>query len=268
MHESVSFNYGLLQPPEPKLSALSAALLFGKGIFTTLAIYDGVPHLWQKHWRRLEESSLKLGIDVGEFTETKTRSALDELIDVNSVQQGRARITFFDESAGGLWPYESGLRTSLLIATGDSRPCPENYSLTVSPYLINSTSPLAAVKSSNYLEKILVLDEAKGRGFDEAIQLNERGEITSACMANVFWLKSGKLFTPSPGTGCLAGTTREFVLESVECEEVEAGIEELRSADEIFLTSAGVGVVQVAKFEERNKTGEPHPIVTLLPPLR
>ncbi len=263
MHESVSFNYGLLQPSEPKLSALSAASLYRKGIFTTLAIYDGVPHLWQKHWRRLVENSLRLGIDVSEFTETRTRSALAELIGVNSVQHGRARITFFDESAGGLWPYESGLRTSLLIATGDPRPCPENNSLTVSPYLINSTSPLVAVKSSNYLEKIFVLDEAKGRGFDEAIQLNERGETTSACMANVFWVNAGRLYTPSLSTGCLAGTTREFVLENVECEEVEAGIEALRSADEIFLTSAGIGVVQVKKFEDRNKTGEPHPIITL-----
>ncbi len=265
MHKSVFFNQGLLQPSEPTLSALSAASLFGRGIFTTLAIYDGEPFLWRKHWRRLEESSSRVGIDVSEFTETMTRRALAEVTAANSVVNGRARITFFDESACGLWPYDSGLRTSLLIATTDPRPRPENWSLTVSPYLINSMSPLTGVKSSNYLEKILVLDEAKGRGFDEAIQVNERGQVTSACMANAFWLKGGKLFTPSSDTGCLSGTTREFVLENVECEEVEVGIEELRSADEIFLTSAGVGVVQVAKFEDRNKSGEPHAITTVFP---
>ncbi|MEP7147590.1 MAG: aminotransferase class IV [Acidobacteriota bacterium] len=265
MHESVLFNYGLLQPSEPKLSALSDALLFGKGVFTTVAIYEGEPFLWPKHWRRLKESSSKIGIDVGEFTETKTLRALDELIAANSVRNGRARITFFDQSANGPWPYRSELRTSLLIMTADRRPRPENYTLTVSPCHINSTSPLTAVKSSNYLEKILVLDEVKGRGFDEAIQLNERDEITSACMANVFWMRAGRLHTPSLSTGCIAGTTREFVLERVECGEVGAGIEELRSAAEIFLTSAGLGIIQVSEFEGRKLKGESQLISELLP---
>jgi branched-subunit amino acid aminotransferase/4-amino-4-deoxychorismate lyase len=121
------------------------------------------------------------------------------------------------------------------------------------------------VKSCNYLEKILAKGEAKRRGFDEAIQLNERSEIVSACMANVIWQKHGRLFTPSLKTGCLGGTTREFVLENSDCDEVEVGLEELRSADEIFLTSAGIGIVQVAEFEGRKLLRDKHPISRLLP---
>ncbi|HUR99515.1 MAG TPA: aminotransferase class IV, partial [Pyrinomonadaceae bacterium] len=66
-------------------------------------------------------------------------------------------------------------------------------------------------------------------------------------------------------SGCLAGTTREFVLENFECREVEIGLEELRLADEIFLTSAGLGIIQVAEFERRRLKGEAHPIMSLLP---
>ena len=99
----------------------------------------------------------------------------------------------------------------------------------------------------------------------KAIQLNERDEIASACMANVFWLSNGKLFTPSLETGCLPGTMREFMLENLECDEVEAGIEQIRSADEIFLTSAGIGVTQVAEFDGRRLAGEPHAITGLIP---
>jgi branched-subunit amino acid aminotransferase/4-amino-4-deoxychorismate lyase len=124
---------------------------------------------------------------------------------------------------------------------------------------------LAGVKSCNYLEKILAKEEARNRGFAEAIQLNERGEVSSACMANVFWLRDGILFTPSLRTGCLAGTTRGFILENLECEEVEVRIEELLSADEMFLTSAGLGVAQVSEFEGRKLRGEPHSIGGLLP---
>jgi branched-subunit amino acid aminotransferase/4-amino-4-deoxychorismate lyase len=84
-------------------------------------------------------------------------------------------------------------------------------------------------------------------------------------MANIFWSRNGKLFTPSLETGCLPGTTREFVIENIDCEEVVVGIEELRSANEIFLTSAGIGVVQIAEFEGRELQRNDHTIMKLLP---
>ncbi|MEO8043134.1 MAG: aminotransferase class IV [Acidobacteriota bacterium] len=265
MHESVFFNSGSRTASEPKISALSSAALYGKGIFTTVAIYDGKPFLWEKHWRRLEENAERLALDLTIFPENQTRSGLDELLLANAVHNGRARITFFDESAGALWRHGSKRPTSLTIMTADLRPRVEEFSLTVSPFRINSTSPLAGVKSCNYLEKILALDEATGRGFDESIQLNERGEIASACMANIFWVKGGKLFTPSLNTRCVAGTTREFVIESVECTETEARLEELSIADDIFLTSAGNGARQVTEFDGRRMKRETHRIMRLLP---
>ena len=268
MHEHAFFNCGSQHISELKLPAISSSSLFGKGIFTALAIHDGVPFLWEKHWRRLEENAAVVGIALAEFSDDRTRTALDELIVANSVQNGRARITFFDGSASGLWPYASECQTSLLVMTADFRATSKDLSLTVSPYRINSASPLTGVKSCNYLEKIMAMDEAKRRGADEAIQLNERGEIASACMANLFWLKGTELFTSSLKTGCLAGTTRGFTLENLECEEVEAGIEELRTADEIFLTSAGMGIIQVAEFDGRRLNRGPHLITNLLPRLR
>jgi branched-subunit amino acid aminotransferase/4-amino-4-deoxychorismate lyase len=265
MHESVFFNSGLQPASDSKIRGLSSGCLYGKGVFTTLAIYDGVPFLWDKHWRRLEENASRLRIDLTEFSEAATRGALEELIAANAAGSARARITFLDESAGELWHHRSDARTSLLIMTADLKPRAENFSLTTSPYLISSASPLSGVKSCNYLDKILALDEAKQRMFDEAIQLNERGEIVSACMANVFWLKNSRLFTASLKTGCLGGTTREFVLENSDCDEVEVGVEELRSADEIFLTSAGLAIVQVSEFEGRKLERHTHPITQLLP---
>jgi len=84
-------------------------------------------------------------------------------------------------------------------------------------------------------------------------------------MANVFWLKDEKLYTPILATGCLAGTTREFVLENCDCEEVEVAINELDSVDAIFLTSAGIGVINVAQFDKKHLSDVGHPITTLLP---
>ena len=243
----------------------SNAALYGKGIFTTIAIYDGEPFLWEKHWLRLTSNGAKIGIDLSDHSEQTTHTSLIEVIEKNGVTGGRARITFSDESESPIWGSETGSNTGLQIITDDLRPISDNVKITVSPYPVNSRSPLAGVKSCNYLENLLAIENAKKGGFNEAIRLNERGEITSACMANVFWLKDERLYTPSLSTGCLAGTTREFVMENLNCSEVESGFEELEKADGIFLTSAGLGVIQAAQFGSRAFETIAHPILNILP---
>ena len=126
-------------------------------------------------------------------------------------------------------------------------------------------SPLAGVKSCNYLENLLAFDDARKRGFDEALRLNERGEIASACMANIFWLLDGRLYTPSLATGCLRGTTREFIMENLECHETEASLEILNEADAIFLTSAGIGIAEISELDGRELSAVSAEIKNLIP---
>ena len=242
---------------------LSTAELYGKGIFTTVAIHNGQPFLWEKHWRRIVTNATALDIDLSEHDESSTLNSLLKSIAGRSA--GRARITFSDDSPSRIWPTAGEKTTALSIIVAARRPIPENFKLTISPHRINTTSPLAGVKSCNYLEHLLAYEEASKRGFHEAIRLNERGEIASACMANVFWENGGRLFTPSMKTGCLPGTTREFVLENLDCKEVESRLEDLESADRIFLTSAGIGFVTVAEFNGRPLAISNHPLSSLLP---
>ena len=230
--------------PEP----ISNAALYGKGVFTTIAVIDSAPFLWEKHWRRLTSHAAKLEIDISKFSEAEVFEALSLEIKSKNLKLGRARITVADESESELWSRGGQKKTSLSIITAERRPITSELSLTISPHRINTTSPLTGIKSCNYLDHLISYDEAKRRGFDEAIRLNERGEITSACMANVFWSKDGKLYTPSLRTGCLAGTTREFVLENIDCEEAVADLSELNNVEAIFLTSAGIMTTAVSKY--------------------
>lgn len=256
MHKSVSFDLQILPAEKTSIAALSSAALYGKGVFTSLAIYDSKPFLWEKHWRRLRENSAKLGIDVRGFNEETVKTALSQLITHNDFRTGRARLTFFDESPGKIWNSGSKNKTNLLITTADFQKTKDEFVLTASPFAINSKSPLAGVKSCNYLENLLALEEAKGRGFDEAIRLNEKDEIVSASMANIFWVKGGEIFTPSLETGCLAGTTREFLLENFPISETNSKINELSKTVEIFLTSAGIGI-RAASFGNGMKKNFP-----------
>lgn len=255
---------------EPEPAAIgnerSYARLYGMGIFTTLAVHGGEPFLWQKHWRRLTADALKVGITLA-VTEDEVHGLLCKAILSYAASEARARISFFDERPSELWSSETGSEqnSSLSVLIGDRRPVTANFRLTVSPYPVNSRSPLTGVKSCNYLENLMAFEEAKERGFDEAVRLNERGEVASACMANVFWLRDDVLFTPSLKTGCLPGTTREFVMENIGCREVDAGVEVLSNADALFLTSAGLGVVRAAQLDEKTLPGADHPILRLIP---
>lgn len=265
MHDFVSFNHQIISAENSFLRTISPAAFYGKGIFTTVAIYNSEPFLWRKHWQRLVENAKKVWVDLSEFSEQTVKKSLFEIIDANKITNGRARLTFFDESSVSIWQTEQKKQTSFLINTADFREISKPFRLTVSRFRTNSTSPLSSVKSCNYLENILALEDAKAKGFDEAVRINERDEIVSACMSNIFWMKNGEIFTPNLNTGCLAGTTREFVLENYSVCEKQAKLNELNEADQIFLTSAGIGIVQIAEFQGKKFSGGLHQLTKICP---
>ncbi|HSE42027.1 MAG TPA: aminodeoxychorismate synthase component I [Acidobacteriota bacterium] len=89
--------------------------------------------------------------------------------------------------------------------------------------------------------------EAKAKGFFDVIFRNERNEITEGAISNVFIEKNGKLFTPPVKCGLLNGTFRRYVLDSRkwDVEERILTIEDLKSADRIYVSNAIRGLLQV-----------------------
>ncbi|MGH9899925.1 MAG: aminotransferase class IV [Pyrinomonadaceae bacterium] len=243
---------------------IGAAVLYGHGVFTTLAIYDGQPFQWTKHWARLTEHAERSRIDISTLSESRTLTQMCRLIKVNKVVDGRARLTLFgssnDGDIGGAWSMKTSAKkqkTDLLIITGESRiNNNKGLALTCSPFRINTHSPLSGIKSLNYMEHILSMEEARSRKFDEAVIVNQLGEIASVSMANIFWVTKGTLYTPSLNTGCIRGTTRELVIKlagelAIPCSEGSFEMAALSEAEEIFLTSSGLGVAPVTSFDFR-----------------
>ena len=257
MHPQVIYNHRLLEATKARLLPVTSAALYGRGVFTTLAIYDSRPFLWPQHWARLLEHAARTDVDCTAFDEEGVSADLARLIEANRVRDGRARITLFGSAARDVWKLKGGVtrKTEMLIMTGDVRVIgEEGLALTVSPYRINTHSPLVGVKSVNYLHHLMSWEEAQARDFDEAVTLNERGEVTSATMANIFWATDGTIHTPALSTGALAGTTRARVIAlanelSVPHVEGVYELSQLGDADEIFLTSAGLGVAIVTTFD-------------------
>jgi 4-amino-4-deoxychorismate lyase len=259
VHSRIILNNQLLDGERARLPAITPATLYGRGVFTTLAVYNGHPFLWPEHWARLAAHADRAGVDRSSLDEEQTRAQLTRLIEANHVREGRARVTLLSTARQeGIWNLNGereGPETLLLIMTGDTHaPSQDALALTVSPYRINTLSPLVGIKSVNYLEHIMAREESRARDFHEAVVLNERGEVVSATLANIFWVKDGALHTPALQTGALAGVTRARILSLAEELGVPLveGVNELAQvgdADEIFLTSAGLGVAIVSTFD-------------------
>ena len=251
MHKLASLNYQIKLASEMYLPAVSSAGFYGRSVFTTIAVYKTEIFQWEKHWRRLTENAGRIGIDLSDFSEREVEKSVKDLIAANSFQSGRIRLTVFDETTKGLWSLETKNNVALLITSADFRNFSGTIRLTISPFSANSKSPLCNLKSGNYLENILALEESQRRGFDEAVRLNEKSEVVSAVMANIFWIKNDQIYTPSLDTGALQGTTREFIRENFQVTEKTIDLAELKSAAEIFITSAGIGAAIVKDFEGR-----------------
>lgn len=255
MHRYVIFNHELMPAREAKIPAVSPAALYGQGVFTTLAIYNSRPFLWKEHWKRL------FGNDKDTLIEESVLSSLNRLIEKNKVQTGRARITLFFVGKGfGLWKLgdENQKPYHFLIMTGDAHPhLNGEMNITESVVPVDSRLPLTGEKSNNYLAKLMVFQKYKDADYDEAININERGHVVSGCLSNVFWVKDGELFTPKRfGVGIVEGTTRDFIIKiakegGINVRQARKKINTLQKADEIFLTSSGIGVCLVKRFDQR-----------------
>ncbi len=116
--------------------------------------------------------------------------------------------------------------------------------------------PVDAKLTGGYVNNALAVDEARDMGYDDAILLDERGQVTEASTSNVFTVVNGHIVTPPRGAAILPGITRDTVLtfahaSGIRVVERELSVRELLDAEEVFLTGTGVGVVPVVEISGR-----------------
>lgn len=254
MHAHVILNNRLVKAADARLSAVTAAAMYGRGVYTTVAVHKGRPFLWDAHWSRLLAHAERAGVEC-DFGDNETALALARLVEANGVERGRARVHLLARAVRGRWKFGGDGRLSdLLMLTADAFAHADTLALTVSPYRLNTLSPLTGVKCVSRLEHVLAWEEARSRDFDEAVVLNERGEIAGCTSANLFFVKHGTVHTPALQTGATAGTTRARLIElaeelAVPVVEGAYNLHDLGEADEIFLTSSALGVEPVTAFD-------------------
>ncbi|MFD5732517.1 aminotransferase class IV [Streptomyces sioyaensis] len=135
----------------------------------------------------------------------------------------------------------------------------------------DSSLPVNAKVTGGYANNALAVDEASAAGYDDAIMLNQRGEVAEASTANLFVVRDGQIATPHLGSDILPGLTRAVVIDLLASEgglrtaERTVLRSELHTADEVFLTGTGCQVVPVVTIDGRPVgDGVPGPVTRLV----
>lgn len=230
---------GTFTDAEGVIDARERGVLLGDGLFETLAVVDARPLRLARHLQRLHEGAASLGIPLSHDTDMLVE-AITGLCRSESISEGAARITLLRGPAPrGILPPETPSPTLMIgVAPGTVGAGEPLSAIIASSTRRNDQSPLAAIKSTNYLDAILAMREARDAGADDALLLNTRDHLAEATAANVFCSIEGELVTPPVADGALPGIMRACVMACETVRERSLSDADVRQAEEIFLTSS------------------------------
>jgi len=239
-------NGRLSSEEDARVSPFDHALLTGDGVFETLKVEGGVPFAVRRHLERLARSAAGLALEAP--PPAQVRAALTEVIEANDLREGVARITL----TGGPAPLGSDrgkAGPTLIVACGAPRRWGAAAAVAVAPWPRNERGALAGLKTVSYAENVVALRWARERDAEEAIFGNLAGRLCEGTGTNVFVGVGGRMLTPPLESGCLAGVTRDLLLELGVAEEEDVALSALAEADEAFLTSSTRDVQPISSVD-------------------
>ena len=149
---------------------------------------------------------------------------------------------------------------TVIIAVAETTPWEADTTVVTVPWPRNERSAVAGLKTVSYAENVVAVAAAHERGATEAIFANTVGSLCEGTGSNIFVGLGGRLLTPPLSSGCLAGITRELLLEITEAEEEDLPMSALADADEAFLTSSTRDVHPVSRVDGRPLGACPGPL--------
>ena len=264
----IYLNGDLVAKEDAKISVFDHGLLYGDGVFEGIRLYSGCIFKLEEHLERLEFSAKAILLDLP-LDREQLRKAVCDTCRANNLENGYVRLVVTRGPGHlGLTPDGCGPGNVIIIADDIQLYPEELYEkglkiISVPTRRINASALPPAIKSLNYLNNILAKIEAKKVGFQEALMLNDKGEIAECTGDNVCRSSKGVLYTPPLDAGSLRGITRGAVIDlaaelNLPCREQALTRYDLWTAEECFLTGTAAEVIPCVEVDHR-KIGDGAP---------
>jgi 4-amino-4-deoxychorismate lyase len=243
---------GLRDPEEPVVRADDEALLRGRAAFETLRVYSGRPFRLEAHLDRLVASAESIGLPAVARAEMEELASL--VVPAAGQEDSVLRLVW---TAGPAEGPPAGL--SLLSSIPDwIEGVRARGARAVSLLGVRAAVPwlLPGVKSTSYAVNMAAEAEAKRRGADEAIFVDNDRVVLEGTVTNVWWRREDTLYTPALDLGVLAGVTRSALVElapscGYHVEEGTYVLDELLRAEEAFTSSSVREVMPMLEIDGR-----------------
>jgi len=232
--------------------------LFGWGVFEPLRVYAGKPAFLDAHLSRLANSCRLLSL---ELPKIEWQVELDRLLQENKLTDAYVRLTV----------YKKRKDTGVLIYVDDFRyyvptAYDNGFTTGISTIRRDENDISCKVKAISYLNNRLAWHEAAGKGKDEALMLNLKGDLAGGSRSNIFLVNDNKVITPRLEDGAFCGITRQVVIDILrdmhfEVSEQVTREQDIYSAQEVFITSSLLEVMPIVGCgNQATGCGKPGPV--------
>jgi len=243
------------------LKSNNRAFRYGDGLFESFRTFKGSIPFLKQHLVRLTRGMKVLSINPCDCLnkEALLRSINDLCLKNNIEGSARIRVSVFRKE-GGLYAPENNDFDYIIEANALEHPL---YKLDTKGLIIGIAKSirkpiniLSEIKSANALLLVLAAQEAQKNRWDEALLLNEKGNIAEATSSNIFIVKGNTIFTPPIEDGAMNGIMRQQIAKIIKDSPYQLRVKsiepsELESANEIFLTNSVKGIIWVVGYGQK-----------------
>jgi D-alanine transaminase len=241
---------------QARVSVMDRGFLFGDGVYEMMPVYGDIVFRLDEHLQRLARSLEAIDIP-NPYGPGEWKSLVGELLGKNAISGHKSiyiEVTRGEDDRNHIYESARLVPTVFMLCQPLAA---RNYSDGVSAI----THPdirwdYCHIKAISLLPAVMLKQRASKAGSLEAILLRN-GEVTEGAASNVFIVRDERIMTPPRGNELLHGITRDLVIElltgaGIACAETRIGEQELRSADEIWITSSTMEVVPVVTLDGRS----------------
>jgi branched-chain amino acid aminotransferase len=251
-----TINGRLVPRGQDKISVFDNALLYAEGLFETLLVIDRRIIFLKEHLQRLYRGAKVIGLSIPVSPE-RLAQWMNKTVRAHPDRVVKLRLTVTSGEAAR-WVGRQG-KLQVILSASPHRLPDKPFKLHVSEFRVDQGSVFRRIKTLANAIHAAALKQAKSKGCDDALMLNEKGRLAEVTSANIYWVKKGRVFTPPLSAGCLEGITRKYVLREVpklglKIAERNGTLETLLDADEVFISSSLKLVIGVSHIKVGGKS--------------
>lgn len=244
---------------EAMIPAVTSGLYYGAGCFETFLAESGKIFKFEDHIERLNRGLEYLGVSRTERVgEENILSQVKELLEKNGLSGKRSRIRIQVSLADKGGYSKKGDPSTIVLITSELSQKQSNLQKLIlsETSVVPSSARPSELKLSNMLHYREAFREAQEKDADDAVMLNGKGFVAESSIANIFWMKDERFFTPSADCDILPGIMRNSIIEILkdqmeyEVKEGRFSMDELLKADFIWLTNSVLELVPVTDIEK------------------